>query len=133
MFQTGQRCDAEMVREELVSHVGQSRRVRGPNQRMQHPNIRLSYYFHGKHQLYEGMSIAITICQVAGHMEMLARQKEDEMWSRGLQESLYADRKAVIETFAAPNFVQWVTESGPSTNNQNDIRKISMMMQGVRQ
>lgn len=64
-------------------------------------------------------------------MEMLARQKEDDMWSRGLQESLYADRKAVIETFATPNFVQWVKESGP-TNNQNDMRKISMMMQGVR-
>lgn len=78
------------------------------------------------------MCPTIAICQVAAHMEMLARQKEDDKWSRGLQDSLYADRKTVIETFAAPDFVQWVTESGP-TNNQNDIRKISMMMQGVRQ
>ncbi len=65
-------------------------------------------------------------------METLTWQKEDEKWHRGLQESLYADRKAVMEEFAAPNFVERVTESGPS-NNQNDIRTISMMMQGVRE
>jgi hypothetical protein len=64
-------------------------------------------------------------------METLARQEENERWHRGLQESLYADRKAVMEEFAAPNFVQRVTESRPS-DNQNDIRAISMMMQGVR-
>ena len=64
-------------------------------------------------------------------METLARQKEDERWRTGLQESLHADRRAVMEEFAAPNFVERVTESRPS-DNDNDIRTISMMMQGVR-
>ncbi|KAF8351816.1 kinase-like domain-containing protein [Amanita rubescens] len=75
------------------------------------------------------LSDCLTTFMLAAHMETLARQKEDEMWHRGLQESLYADRKAVMEEFAAPNFVQRVTENGPS-DNQNDIRTISMMMQG---
>ena len=73
----------------------------------------------------------LTIFQIAAHMETLAWQKEDEKWRTGLQESLYADRRVVMEEFAAPNFVERVTESRPS-DNQNDIRTISTMMQGVR-
>ena len=36
MYCTGQGYDAEMVREELVIHVGQPRLVQGTNQRLQH-------------------------------------------------------------------------------------------------
>jgi len=39
-------------------------------------------------------------------MDTLVRQKEDEKGHTGLQESLYADCRAVMEEFAAPNFVE---------------------------
>ena len=49
--------DAEMVREELVIYVGQSRLVRGTNQRLQHADVGLSFYLHGKHSMYKGISV----------------------------------------------------------------------------
>ncbi len=49
--------DAEMVREELVIYVGQSRLVRGTNQRLQHAVIGLSYYLHGKHSPFKEIGL----------------------------------------------------------------------------
>ena len=34
------------------------------------------------------ISNSLTVFQIAAHMETLARQKEDERWRTGLQESL---------------------------------------------
>jgi hypothetical protein len=87
-------------------------------------------YFHGKHQRTRE---CLQRLQFIRWLDIWKCWHAKRKMICGVEASkrVYADRKAVIETFAAPNFVQWVTESGPSTNNQNDIRKISMMMQGV--
>ena len=45
-----------MVRKELVIHVGQPWLVRGTNQRLQHTDVGLPYYLHGKHFVYKKIS-----------------------------------------------------------------------------
>ncbi len=80
-------------------------------------------------RLYLKEFLLLIIFQTGAQMETLARQRADDEWRKSLKESLDADRKAIMELLAAPNFVQRVKESKLTSYDQ---REISAMIQSVR-